>query len=283
MGMSSTRFRIVTLNLWQRYGDWAARRRVLRDGLRALEPDVVGFAESVRTGEYDQVTELLGAEYRVAHSRARDPGGMGTSIASRWPIEGVEEVDLHLTSRTAGFPCSTLLAQILAPEPVGRFLFVNHFPSWQLDLEYERELQAVAAARAIEERTEERKQQAILVGDLDADPDAASVRFWCGRQSLGGTSVCYRDAWESVHGRDQGSTFTPENPLVREQVVKGTRPFRDWPFRRIDYVLVRQGAHGGSAFDVLSCERVFDREVEGVRVSDHYGLVVDLQRPEVPA
>ena len=32
--------RVVTLNLWQRYGSWADRRSVLINGLRALEPDV---------------------------------------------------------------------------------------------------------------------------------------------------------------------------------------------------------------------------------------------------
>jgi hypothetical protein len=27
--------------------------------------------------------------------------------------------------------------------------------------------------------------------------------------------------------------------------VRDTRPFRDWPFRRIDYIFVRFGEHGG--------------------------------------
>lgn len=153
---------------------------------------------------------------------------------------------------------------------------MNHFPKWQLNLEYERELQSIAAARIVEERAAGSDLPVVIVGDLDADPSAASIRFWCGRQSLGNMSVCYRDAWESTHGHDPGATFTPENHLVRDQVVKGTKPFRDWPFRRIDYIFVRFGAHGGRAFDIVSCERF----VHESPASDHFGLMADLATPD---
>ncbi|MGI0091888.1 MAG: hypothetical protein ACREBS_09275 [Nitrososphaerales archaeon] len=143
-------------------------------------------------------------------------------------------------------------------------------------------MQAVATARFIEEDIGETAQQVVLVGDLDADPSSTSIRFWTGRQSLSGLSVCYRDAWESTHHQQQegdstGFTFTPSNPMVSKQLVKGMRPFRDWPFRRIDYIFIRFGAHGGNALDVASCERVFDGPMNGgVWASDHFGLVADL-------
>lgn len=274
-----TELRVLTLNLWQRFGAWSDRRSVLVDGLRAVRPDLVAFHESIKNDEYDQTTDLLGPGFHVVHGKGRDANGMGVSLASRWPIREVHEVDLNLTPRTVGFPCTTLIAEVTAPEPVGPLLFVNHFPSWQLDFEYERELQAVATARVLEERAVLRNLQVVLAGDLDADPSAASIRFWCGRQSLDGLSVCYRDAWESAHPGAPGDTFTPANPLVRNGVVKNQRPFRDWPFRRIDYVLVRLGAHGGHALDVAACKRIFDEPVNGVWASDHFGLVADLTVP----
>jgi endonuclease/exonuclease/phosphatase family metal-dependent hydrolase len=206
---------------------------------------------------------------------------MGISIASRWPLRAVEEVDLNVTPRTAGFPCGTLVAEVIAPDPVGPLLFVNHFPNWQLNYEHERELQALAAARFVEERIGNSNQQVVLAGDLDADPDAASIRFWSGRQSLGDMSVCYRDAWESTHPGDPGHTFTPANPLVKDQVVKEMRPFRDWPFRRADYIFVRFGEHGGHALDIAACARIFDEPVNGVWGSDHFGVVADLAKPLV--
>ena len=96
------------------------------------------------------------------------------------------EPDLNVTPRTADFACGTLLAEVLAPDPIGPLLFVNHLPNWQLTFEHERELQTVIAARAIEELAEGRDLHVVL----DATSDATSVRFWRRLQSLGGISVC---------------------------------------------------------------------------------------------
>src|SRR5205823_10970059 len=137
--------RVVTQNLWGIRGDWEARRAVLIDGFRELQPDLVAFVEAIKTDEYDQVVDLLGPDYHVAHQAAREPDGQGASIASRWRIGELREVDLNVTPRTADFACTTLVADILAPEPFAPLVFANHVPSWQL--QFERELQALAAVR----------------------------------------------------------------------------------------------------------------------------------------
>jgi endonuclease/exonuclease/phosphatase family metal-dependent hydrolase len=264
--------RVATLNLWGRSGTWADRRSVLIDGFREPRPDLVAFQEPIKTDEYDQVIDLLGPEFHVVHHNAGlvdDGDHHGASIASRWPLGEVQEVDLNVTPRTADFPCTTLLAEVLAPDPVGPLLFVNHLPSYQLGFEIERELQAVAAARFVEELIGWRSMHVVLAGDFDADPDAASVRFWCGRQSLGGMSVCYRDAWESTHPGDPGHTYTPHNPLMATP---------DWPFRRIDYIFVRCADYGPT-LEISSCARIFDKPVDGVWASDHFGVVADLAVP----
>jgi endonuclease/exonuclease/phosphatase family metal-dependent hydrolase len=108
-------------------------------------------------------------------------------------------------------------------------------------------------------------------GDLDATPDAASVRFLRGRQSLRGLSLCYRDAWGSTHPGQEGHTFAAENPLV-------TAENWDWELelgRRIDYVMVRCSDHGPT-LDVRACQRIFDEPADGVWASDHFGVVADL-------
>ncbi|MDQ3937248.1 MAG: endonuclease/exonuclease/phosphatase family protein [Chloroflexota bacterium] len=267
--MSERSLRILTLNLWGRGGIWEDRRPVLSDGLRQLQPDVVAFQESVVTQEYDQIRDLLKGEFHVAHQAARHADGMGVSIASRWPMAGAHELDLHLTDRTDEFPCTTLAVEVAVPAPIGPLFFVNHFPSWQLDFQHERQVQAVAAARFIDALVGERPLHVVVAGDLDADPDAGSIRFWTGREALGGTSVCYRDAWESAHPDEPGHTYTPRNPLMSPAA-------RDWPFRRIDYILVRCGMHSGSTLDVASCERVFNEPIGGVWASDHFGVMAKL-------
>lgn len=122
--------RVLTLNLWQRYGAWADRRSVLINGLRALQPDIVAFQESIKNDDYDQVSDLLGSTFHIVHQKKREPQGMGISIGSRWPLGEVHEADLNVTPRCAGFPAGTLLAEVQAPDPVGSILFVNHFPHW---------------------------------------------------------------------------------------------------------------------------------------------------------
>jgi endonuclease/exonuclease/phosphatase family metal-dependent hydrolase len=267
---SGPRVRVLTLNLWGRRGSWNERRSILRDGLTDLQPDLVAFIEAIRTAEYDQVIDLLGPGYHVVHQAAREADGQGATIASRWPVTRSHEVDLQVTPRTSGFAATTLVAEIDAPDPFGPLIFADHVPNWQLDFERERELQALAAARFLENLVEGRDEHVIVGGDFTADPDSASVRFFSGRQSLDGTSVCYRDAWASVHPADSGDTFTPANPLVADW---------DWPFRRLDYVFVRCGLHGGPTLAVARCELAFNTAVRGRWASDHFGVIADLVAP----
>jgi endonuclease/exonuclease/phosphatase family metal-dependent hydrolase len=259
--------RVATLNAWGRGKAWERRGRALAAGFAALAPDLVALQEVVAAPD-DQVRQILGPDYDVVHFSDR-VDGEGISIATRLPVAAVHEVDLNVTSRTADFPCGTLVVEVDAPAPVGRVVFANHFPSWQPAFEHERELQAVAAARLLEGLVEDDRPHVIVAGDLDAEPVAASVRLWTGRQSLEGTSVCYRDAWERIHGDAPGATFSPEeNPLVADP---------DWPFRRIDHILVRCGTHGGPTLGIERCERIFDRPLEGVWGSDHFGVMADLE------
>lgn len=259
--------RVLTLNLWGRGGDWPARRRVLREGLRSLAPDLVCFQESIETADYQQAADLLEPGYLILEQHGRHPDGTGITIASRWPIERSAEVDLHVTPRTGDFPCSALLAEVTAPGPLGSIVLVNHLPDWELEFEYEREQQAVVAARAIESFAPP-GAHVIVAGDLDADPQSTSIRFWTGRTSIEGLSVCYRDAWESIHEGEPGHTFTPRNALVASP---------DWPFRRIDYIFVRCGRHTGSTLEIVDCRLAFDQPDAGVWATDHFGLIADLR------
>ncbi len=266
--------RVATLNLWGQNGAWEARRSVLADGLRGLRPDLIAFQEAIVDDGYDQVKDILGSGYHVAHQAVGLVGDTnhGASIASRWPIGEVWETNLHLTPRTGDYPCGMLAAEILAPGPLGPLLFACHGPSHQLSYEYERELQAVAAARLVEEVAEAvGARHVVMGGDFNADPGASSVAFWRGERSLDGTSVCYRDAWERARPGEAGHTFTPRNPLVSDNKPA---PVRD---RRIDYLLVRcEDSLYGPTLEVSSCELAFDEPVDGVWGSDHFGVVADL-------
>jgi endonuclease/exonuclease/phosphatase family metal-dependent hydrolase len=265
------RLRVATLNIWGRHGDWPRRRNALRAGFDALRPDLIALQETVVTDGYDQVADLFGDTVHVVHQTRRSPDGTGCSLVSLTPPTTVTELELRSTDRVDP---GDFLGRATAAEfdtPAGPVLFVNHKPSWQLPLERERELQAVAAARAIEDLVAGRNVHTVVAGDFDARPDTASTRFWTGRQSLDGLSVSYQDAWELHHPAEPGHTFTTENPLTVEEA--------DWsriPPRRIDYVLVRCDERGPT-LRIASCERIFDRPVGGTWATDHYGVTADLE------
>ena len=113
----------------------------------------------------------------------------------------------------------------------------------------------------------------VLAGDLDAVPDAASIRFLRGLQSLDGLSVCYRDAWASAHPNEPGLTFTAANPLMLEESA-----VRQDLSRRIDYVFVRCDELGPT-LEIARCELAFDRPVAGAWASDHIGVLAEPAAP----
>ncbi|MGW7595369.1 endonuclease/exonuclease/phosphatase family protein, partial [Streptomyces rubiginosohelvolus] len=166
--------------LEKRYADWDRRRDVLARGILACRPDVVALQEVV----HDQprrsvVTDLLGEGWHVASHPRWTAEGMGAALASRWPIAELRSDDFQGVGRTATMPwCGVITAEVRAPHPFGSLLIVHHKPNWPRGHEAEREAQAVAAARLAEAMAGGRLRHVVAMGDFDAIPDSASVRFW---------------------------------------------------------------------------------------------------------
>jgi endonuclease/exonuclease/phosphatase family metal-dependent hydrolase len=268
--------RLYTHNIYARRADWPARRAVLVEGIRHLAPDVVLFQEEVLTNDYDQTADILGTGWHLAHSAGRsEKECSGIAIASRWPISSVEEIDLTVGGPPVNeFAWAALLVTI--DHPSGPLLMVNHFPEAASDREYERERQAVLVARRLAQISADRDIPVVLGGDLDAEPDAASLRFFLGRQSLEGVSTAFVRAWDEVHPGEPCWTLDPANALFASTMT-------GWPYHQIDHILVRCAHDGLAALLVESCKRVFDKPVEGVWASDHCGLVADLVVRGVPS
>jgi endonuclease/exonuclease/phosphatase family metal-dependent hydrolase len=269
---------VLTYNMLSRdHADGPRRQEIVRQGLHELQPDVVALQEVTRAADVDQARELLGDDVTILDHPAEPPDRVGACLATRWPVAAVNSLDLHVSPDALGLPwAAAVAAEVELPPPMGSVLVVHHKPNWQLTAEALRERQTVATARWIEDLVAGRSDLPVVVlGDFDATPDAASLRFWTGRQSLNGISVRYEDAWQARHPGLPGLTFDPRNPLVRAGEMKLERG------RRIDYILIRSGAHG-PALDVADCRVVFDQPVDGIWPSDHYGLLGELRRPARP-
>ncbi|RKQ88233.1 endonuclease/exonuclease/phosphatase family metal-dependent hydrolase [Solirubrobacter pauli] len=257
-----------------RSADGPRRHEVAKRLLAALRADVMALQEVSRSPVFDQAAELAGDGWTVLDLPGGDINHEGESLASRLPIVRADELDVPVVDDTeGGWRATALAAELAVPTPVGSVLIVHHRGTYELHREDVRERQAVATARWIEQLIAGRPElPVVLLGDLNAGPDSASLRFLTGRQSLDGLSVRYEDAWEAVNPGQPGHTFTPLNPLVRA----GEMPLERG--RRIDHVLVRSGAHG-PPLGVVDCRLVCDMPVEGVWASDHFGVLAELSPP----
>ena len=269
--------RLLTFNVLTRQSAAGEQRQeVARRLMAGLHADVVALQEVTRGSGFDQAADLLGPDFTIVDLPGWTADHEGECLATRWPVEATFELDLGLTAR-AGSParaCAVAIEVVIPP--VGRLLAVHHKGTFELDREHVREQQALATARFVEELVAERPDlPVVLLGDFNAGPDAASLRFLTGRQSLEGVSVRYEDAWEAVHPDDPGHTFTPINPLVRA----GQMPLERG--RRIDHILIRSGPHG-PALDVADCRLTFDLPLDGVWASDHFGVLAELRLPDHP-
>jgi endonuclease/exonuclease/phosphatase family metal-dependent hydrolase len=272
------RLRLVTLNVLSLADPFGRERQeVVRRAVPELRPDIIALQEVTRSPDLDQAAYLLGPDFTIVDLPGRSPDLAGECLASRWPVGDVTTLDVAVADGDQSLPRATAVAvEVLVSPPLGPLLAVHHRAAYHLQLEHVREKQALATARFVEDLVSDRPESpVVLLGDFNADPDAASIRFLTGKQSLDGTSVRYEDAWAATHPSELGRTFCPRNPLVRA----GQMPLERG--RRIDYIMVRSGAHG-PMLDVADCRLVLDQPVDDVWASDHFGVLADLRRPEHP-
>lgn len=272
------RLRVVTLNVWNTEGD-ARRPELINRELKRLDPDLVAFQEAVQTREVKMLDRLLdGLNLHATHQADiqryipafADRYG-GSAVASRWPHQIIEALDLRVAGAN-DVPWATLAVSVPLPD-TGEMLFIGATAAWKPGAEAVREQQAIAITDL--DARHRRDLPTVIAGDFNATPDAASIRYLTGRQSLNGRSVLYHDAW-ALAGEGPGYTWTVDNPQARagiEQIVRQTHHRS-----RFDYVFVGSwDAHPKARAQVEAAQLAFDRPVEGVWLSDHFGLVVDLE------
>lgn len=277
VGDIAMQVRILTLNVWNAEGD-PRRPECINQTLATLKPDLIAFQEVIQTRDDRMLDRLLAKlDFEATHQADlqhstppfADRYG-GSAVATRWPHRVVEVLDMRVAG-AADVPWATLATVVEIPE-AGELLFVGATMAWRPAAEAVRERQALAIAEL--DARHRRGLPTIIAGDLNADPGSASIRFLTGRQSLDGRSVLYHDAWE-IAGDGRGYTWGVDNPNGRagsDQII-GQPDYR----KRFDYVLVGSwDAHPESHAHIRSAALAFDKPINGIWASDHFGVVVDL-------
>ena len=262
--------RVMTWNVWWRFGPWQQRQQALGAVLAEQRPDVVGLQEVwIEEGGRNQAAELaevLGYRWVTTTPRFREGFAFVNAVLSRWPI--VEATTAPLP-RADGEPShrQALLANIAAP--FGRLLFVTTHLDFAFDGSATRVAQTCELARLIADRRGDPAAAfpPVLAGDFNALDHADELRLLTGATASPVPGLVFTDAWTVGGDGSPGFTWDPANPHLAEAT---------WPNRRLDYVLVgwpRRKPLG----TVDRCWLAGRDPVGGVVASDHYAVVADLR------
>ncbi|WP_217171442.1 endonuclease/exonuclease/phosphatase family protein [Streptomyces sp. AC512_CC834] len=263
--------RVVTWNLWWRFGPWADRQKAILAVLRELRPDVVGLQEVWAVEGGENLAGWLAGELGLHCAWAPSPAperwqrrigddtvGIGTAVLSRWPV--VERAVLRLPvpgelddGRLA------LHARLDAPGHQVPF-FTVHLTSGAHAAAVRRE-QATALARFVAGHRHGTGHPPVVTGDLNARPESPEVR-------LLRVAARLHDAWEHAEPGAPSGTWDTANPYVAHADGE--------PSTRIDYVHVGPPGPGGLG-RVRAVRRAGDGPVDGVWPSDHAAVVADLE------
>ncbi len=260
------RLRVLTINIWNRSGPWEARLALLRKGVAAIDPDVVGLQEVIQHDGRTQAEAIgEGLGYHAAFGVAHDLGSgvqFGNAVLSRWPVESHQVFPLP----NAGSAESRSLLFTELGSPYGKIpFFVTHL-NWKFHEGVVREAQVQHIAEVVKQKAPLSGLPPVLVGDFNAQPEATEIRFLKGLHALGGKSTFFADTFE-ITGQGPGFTFDARhNPHAA--------PTHEYP-RRIDYVFVR-GPDTEVRGKPLDARVVLTEVVDGVAPSDHYGVLAEL-------
>lgn len=262
----ATSLRLVTWNVWGRYGQWERRQAAIEDVLVSAMPDIVCLVESwssTGTTQAARVAHRLGVEHHLfVGDWQQDDWVSGIGLVSRWPMSIVERRTLRGEDDSG---VGEVLAATIEGErgPIQLFAAMLDYP---LDASAVRQEQVRQLAQLISETTR-RRHPIVVCGDFNAGPDSDEMRMLTGRSAPAAPGLVFYDAWEVAGDGTPGHTWSNRNPLAAVAL---------YPDRRFDYVLSawpRRGAVGHPT----RCELLGVVPADHLQLSDHYGVLCDLR------
>jgi endonuclease/exonuclease/phosphatase family metal-dependent hydrolase len=263
--------RVMTWNLWWRFGEWEQRIDAILAVIRNEQPDILMLQECWRDGD-DSLAERLGSALPMHVAETDDPFegravGFHNALLSRWPLSDVESLALP---NAAGEPAYRRLLLARTQTPWGPWPIGCTHIDYRFDESHVRQRQVAAIADAVaSRRSDPATELPMLLGaDLNATPDTDEVRMLTGRTTVPVPGLVFSDCWEQA-GQGDGLTWRSDNPYRADTA---------WPNRRIDYVLVAWPRPKPIGNPQRAWLAGLDA-VDGVWPSDHAAVVVDVRSP----
>ena len=260
--------RVLTWNLWGRYGDWRRRLDAIAAVIAEAAPDVCGLQEVWDTPEENLAAQLADRlELRwhwagVHPPRPEDGQSIGNAVLSRWPIGAVAELELP----TARVPERRGAIAAHIETPGGVLPFVTTHLTYQPGGSDIRLDQVRALAGFVAEHAGRCPYPPVVTGDLNAEPDSDELRLLGGLLTAPAVpDLVLLDAWRYAVPGDPGFTWDRRNGYQRYSII---------PDSRIDYVLL--GLPQENRGRVEAVRLGGDAPVDGVWPSDHFAVIADL-------
>lgn len=258
-----TTMRVVTWNVWGRYGPWEDRESAVVATLREAQPDILVLTESWSKGDDSQCARLAGPLGLPHHAFSgvtaeEDPAALsGVAVLSRWPIQR--------QSSHAFADARVQFAELAGPRgPVQVYGLV--MDAWWFDQSQARQL-AVRELLASIGAPPDPRVPLIVCGDFNADPDSDEIRMLTGRTAAPVPGLSFYDTWEAAGPPTPGHTWSNDNPWATQLL---------WPNRRIDYIFSVTPRRGGAGHPVQAA-LLGTAPVNGVYPSDHYAVAASLR------
>lgn len=268
--------RIMTWNLWWRFGPWRERAEAILATLRDVRPDILALQEVWARGE-DNLAERLAGDLGMRWEWAPSPVpdrwqrrlgdssvDVGIAVLSRWPVTG-RHVERLPVGEEADDGQQALHARVDAPGGEVPF-FTTHLIS-AAHASATRRAQVTALARFVAAHRGDGGFPPVVAGDFNAEPDSDEMRLLSGTKTppvVPGQVLL--DAWRYADPDLSSATWDMANPFAAQT--------KEWN-ARIDYVLAGPPGPGGAGH-VRGVRLAGDVPVDGVWPSDHFAVVADL-------
>ena len=226
MGDEGFRVRVMTWNIWWRFGpQWRERQPGIRETLSAVDADVVALQEvwgTAGTTQADELGEQLGRyaafaepSYPPAPEAPRDPDfdgvTVGVALLSRWPIIGVRTVGMPARHR----PLDPVALVATVDHPVGALPVVVACLEYEPAYKDDRIAQARLLAELATDPALDGPVPVLVAGDLNAAADSPVLRP---------LHDVLTDAWAAGGGDPGAVTLSSTHPSAPLGALGADRP-----------------------------------------------------------
>jgi len=263
-----TTMRVVTWNVWWRFGPWRERAPLILDVLSQSDADVICLQEVWDTGAENQAAEMadtLGLHYVFEPVLPINGVQWGMAILSKWPVLDSQGLVLpSMPSDDGSRDCKVMRACFDGPR--GAVDVYNTHLSWRPEESAVRQEQVTAIVELVRD-SHCGSIPPIICGDFNAIPTADEIRMLTGEAPVPVDGFYFFDAWRAGGHTDAGFTWDNQNPLTNKALQSN---------RRLDYILVGEPAVN-AAGHILKAEHIGRTATNGLYPSDHFGVLAELR------